>query len=283
MPKVKVNDLNINYDQQGAGEPLILVPFLTADNACYAFQVAEYSKHFTCISVDPRGAGETDKPAGVYTIELFADDLSAFMQAIGVEKAHVMGLSLGAAIGMWLAIKYPEKVKSLSLHSAWTKTDLFLKTVVEGWQVMAKAYGSVTELVIRGIFPWCFTPDLYAKQPDYIESLSAFTRSRPPQPVDAFIQQSNAVIAHDIESHLNKITAPTLITFGRNDMLTSVRFADRMKNNIQNSELIVFENASHASIYEKVEEFNQKTLDFLQRHSGESRAREAGVSTKPGS
>lgn len=283
MPKVKVNDLNINYDQQGAGEPLILVPFLTADNACYAFQVAEYSKHFTCISVDPRGAGETDKPAGVYTIELFGDDLSAFMQAIGVEKAHVMGLSLGAAIGMWLAIKYPEKVKSLSLHSAWTKTDLFLKTVVEGWQVMAKAYGSVTELVIRGIFPWCFTPDLYARQPDYIESLSAFTRSRPPQPVDAFIQQSNAVIAHDIESHLNKITAPTLITFGRNDMLTSVRFADRMKNNIQNSELIVFENASHASIYEKVEEFNQKTLDFLQRHSGESRAREAGVSTKPGS
>jgi 3-oxoadipate enol-lactonase len=270
MPKVKANGLNINYDQQGSGEPLILLPFLTADNSCYAFQVAEYAKHFTCISVDPRGAGETDKPAGVYSTELFADDLNAFMEAIGVEKAHVMGLSLGAAIGMWLAAKYPEKVKSLSIHSGWTKTDPFIKTIVEGWQVTAKALGSVTELVIRGIFPWCLTPDLYANQPDFIESLSAFVRSRPPQPVDAFLQQSNAVIAHDVESRLNKITAPVLITCGLYDMLTGKRFAYRMKDNIQNSELIVFEDVSHAPIYEKVEEFNQKTLAYLQRHSGKT-------------
>lgn len=275
MPKVNANDLNINYQQQGSGEPLILLPFLTADNACYAFQVAEYAKHFNCISVDPRGVGETDKPAGVYTTELFADDVSAFMQAIGVDKAHVVGLSLGGAIGLWLAAKYPEKVKSLSVHSAWAKSDLYLKTVVESWQVMAKAFGSVTELVIQGIFPWCFTPDLYAKQPEYIETLSAFVRSRPSQPVDAFIQQSDAVIAHDVESQLNKITAPTLITFGRYDMVTSVRFADRLKDNIPNSELIVFEDASHTPFYEKVDEFNQTTLAFLQRHSGKA----ASIST----
>jgi pimeloyl-ACP methyl ester carboxylesterase len=275
MPKVKANDLNINYEQCGSGEPLILLPFLTADNACYAFQVAEYAKHFNCISVDLRGAGETDKPAGVYTIELFADDVSAFMQAIGVDKAHVVGLSLGGATGLWLAAKYPEKVKTLSVHSAWTKSDLYFKTVVESWQVMAKAFGSVTELVIQGIFPWCFTPDLYAKQPEYIETLSAFVRSRPSQPVDAFIQQSDAVIAHDVESQINKITAPTLITFGRYDMVTSVRFADRMKDNIPNSELIVFEDASHAPFYEKVGEFNEKTLVFLQRHSGKA----ASIST----
>jgi 3-oxoadipate enol-lactonase len=270
MPKVKANDININYDQQGSGEPLILLPFLTADNSCYAFQVAEYAKHFTCISVDPRGAGETDKPAGVYSTELFADDVSAFMQAIGVETAHVMGLSLGAAVGLWLAAKYPEKVRSLSLHSGWTKTDLFVKAVVEGWQVMANAFGSVTELVIRGIFPWCLTPNLYNRQPEYIETLSAFVRSRPSPPVDAFIQQSNAVIGHDVESQLNKINAPTLITFGRYDMVTGIRFANRTKDNIRNSEVIAFEDASHAPIYEKVDEFNQKTLAFLQRHSGKT-------------
>ena len=268
MPRIKANDLNINYEQQGSGEPLILIPYLTADNACYAFQVAEYAKHFTCIALDPRGAGESDKPAGVYSTELFADDVSAFMQAIGVERAHVMGLSLGAAASMWLAAKYPEKVKSLSIHSGWTKSDLFLKTVVESWQVLAQALGNVTELVVRGIFPWCFTPDLYATQPDYVQSLAAFARSRPTQPVEAFIQQSNAAMSHDIESQLDKITAPTLITFGQYDMITSVRFAGRMKENIANSELIVFENASHAPIYEKVEEFNAKTLAFLQRHAG---------------
>src|SRR6478672_8625121 len=161
MSKVKVNDITMNYDQQGAGEPLILIPYLAADYACYAFQVAEYAKHFTCISVDPRGAGETDKPEGPYSTELFADDVAAFMQALGIQKAHISGLSLGAATGMWLAAKYPDKVKSLSLHSGWTRTDPFVRTVVEGWQVMANALGSVPETVILGIFPWCFTPELY--------------------------------------------------------------------------------------------------------------------------
>jgi 3-oxoadipate enol-lactonase len=268
MPKVKVNDVTMNYDQQGAGEPLILIPYLAADYACYAFQVADYAKHFTCISVDLRGAGETDKPEGVYSTELFADDVAAFMQALGIEKAHIAGLSLGAATGMWLAAKYPRRVKSLSLYSGWTKTDPFLKTAVEGWQVMAKGLGSVTEMVILGIFPWCFTPELYAAKPDYIKSLAEFVRGRPTQPLDAFMRQSNAVIAHDAEAQLGKIQAPTQITFGRYDMVTSTRFADRMKNNIRSAELVVFEGCAHAPIYEKVEEFNQKTLEFLRRQTG---------------
>ena len=132
MPKVEANGITINYEQQGDGEPLILIPYTAADNACYAFQVAEYAKHYTCISVDPRGAGETDKPEGAYSTELFADDVSALMRALKVERAHISGLSLGAAVGMWLAAKYPQQVKSLSLHDGWTKTDLFVKTVVEG-------------------------------------------------------------------------------------------------------------------------------------------------------
>jgi pimeloyl-ACP methyl ester carboxylesterase len=268
MPKVKVNDITMNYDQQGAGEPLILIPYLAADCACYTFQVAEYAKHFTCISVDPRGAGQTDKPEGVYSTELFADDVNAFMQALGVDRAHISGLSLGAATAMWLAAKYPRKVKSLSLHSGWTKTDPFIKTAVEGWQVMAKGLGSVAEMVILGIFPWCFTPELYAAKPDYTQALAAFVRGRPAQPLDAFMRQSDAVIGHDVESHLGKITCPTQITFGRYDMVTSTRFADRMQAHIQETELIVFEGCAHAPIYERVDEFNQKTLGFLQRHSG---------------
>src|SRR5262250_3456622 len=198
MPKVKANNITINYDQQGTGDPLILIPYLATDNACYAFQIPDYAKRFACISLDLRGAGETDKPEGVYSTELLADDVVAFMQAAGIQKAHISGLSLGAAIGMWLAAKYPDKVKSLSLHSGWTKTDPFLKTVVEGWQVTAKALGSVPEMVILGIFPWCFTPDLYAARPEYIQSLAAFVRERPPQPVDAFVRQSDAVITHDV-------------------------------------------------------------------------------------
>jgi pimeloyl-ACP methyl ester carboxylesterase len=153
MPTVRANDIDVYYEQQGAGEPLVLLPYLAIDQACYAFQVADYAKHYTCISVDLRGAGQTSKPPGAYTTELLADDVAAFMQAAGVDRAHITGLSLGAATGMWLAAKHPDKVKTLSLHSAWPKTDPFLRTVVEGWRVLAKGLGSVTEMVILGIFP----------------------------------------------------------------------------------------------------------------------------------
>ncbi|HEY1931864.1 MAG TPA: alpha/beta hydrolase [Acetobacteraceae bacterium] len=267
MPRIKVNDITMNYEQQGSGEPLLLIPYLAADNACYAFQVADYAKHFTCISIDPRGAGETDKPDGPWSTQLFADDVAAFMQAIGIDRAHVSGLSLGAATGLWLAARHPQRVKSLSLHSGWTKTDPFLKVVVQGWQTMAKGLGSVTDMIIQGIFPWCFTPELYAAKPDYIDALANFVRGRPAQPLDAFLRQSDAVIAHDAEAALAAIAAPTQITFGQHDAVTSTRFADAMKNGIGQSELHVFQGCAHAPIYENVAEFNEKTLSFLRQHS----------------
>ena len=268
MPKIQVNDITMNYETQGSGEPLVLIPYLAADNACYAFQVADYAKHFTCISLDPRGAGETDKPDRTYSTELFADDVAAFMAAIGVEKAHVSGLSLGGAIGLWLASKYPERVKSLSLHSSWPKSDPFLKAVAGNWQIIAKGLGNVHDTMIQGIFPFCFTPELYAAKPEYIEQIAAFVRGRPEQPVDAFLRQSDAFIAHDALGQLTKIKAPTQITFGRQDILTSTRFVGPFRSGVKYSELVIFEMCAHAPICENVSEFNEKTLAFLKRHIG---------------
>jgi 3-oxoadipate enol-lactonase len=266
MPTVEANGIRINYEIQGEGEPLVLIPYLAADQACYAFQVSEYAKHFSCYTVDLRGAGLSDKPGGDYTTELFADDVAAFMDAVGIGPAHIGGLSLGAATGMWLAAKYPERVKSLSLHSAWPKTDPFLRVVVDGWRLAAQALGSVTEVVIESIFPWCFTPELYATRPEHIESLAEFVRGRPMPPVDAFMRQSSAVLNHDATPVLTEIVAPTLITFERFDQLTSSRFANTMAVAIKDTEVVVFDGSSHAPIYERVEEFNQRTLAFLTEH-----------------
>jgi 3-oxoadipate enol-lactonase len=140
--------------------------------------------------------------------------------------------------------------------------------VVEGWQLMAQALGSVTDMVIKGIFPYCFTPELYAARPEYIDSLAEFVRSRPMPPVDAFMRQSGAVLAHDARAALPSIQAPTLITFGRHDTCTSTRFAGPLTEGIAGSEVTIFEDCSHAAIYENVEEFNGRTLAFLNRHTG---------------
>jgi pimeloyl-ACP methyl ester carboxylesterase len=269
MPTVQANGIEIYYEVQGEGEPLVLIPYLAADQACYAFQVAEYAKHFTCFTVDLRGAGLSGKPEGAYTTELLADDIAAFMQAAEVERAHIAGLSLGAATGMWLAARHPARVKSLSLHSAWPRTDPFLRVVVEGWRVMAQGLDSVTDTVIQGIFPWCFTPELYAARPEYIDSLADFVRGRPMPPVDAFMRQSGAVLAHDAHAVLGMIQAPTLITFGRHDAVTSTRFAGPLADGIHGSEVTIFEDCAHAPIYENVDEFNHRTLAFLNRHTGD--------------
>jgi pimeloyl-ACP methyl ester carboxylesterase len=268
MPLMQANNIDIYYEVQGEGEPLVLIPYLAADQACYAFQVADYAKQFTCYTVDLRGAGQSAKPEGVYTTELFADDIAAFMRTAGISSAHVSGLSLGAATGMWLAGKYPPLVKSLSLHSAWPATDPYLQVVVETWRTMAKQLGSVADMIIQGIFPWCFTPELYAAKPEYIDSLADFVRSRPMPPVDAFLRQSGAVLKHDATGVLGRIQAPTQITFGRHDAAVSTRFAGPLTGAIRDSELLVFEDCAHAPIYENVEEFNAKTLAFLTRHSG---------------
>ena len=103
VPKLRVGNITINYDQQGSGEPLVLIPYLAADCACYAFQVAELREAFHLHLGRSARAGGSREPTGVYSTEMFADDVAALMQTIGIHQAHIYGLSLGAARGMWLA------------------------------------------------------------------------------------------------------------------------------------------------------------------------------------
>ncbi len=266
MPQVDVEGLTINYDVQGEGEPLLLIPYLGADHACYAFQLPAYAEHFSCISVDLPGSGESDKPPGPYSTETYADQLAGFLAAIGVERAHVAGVSLGAAVGMHLAARHRDRVKTLSLHSAWPATDEYLRTVLGLWRALAAALPTVADAVIEGIFPFCFMPEMYVERPEYAQALADFVRGRPAQPLDAFMAQSDAVLAHDASSGLGEIQAPTLVTFGAHDLVTSTRFAEPLTSGIADSELVVFDHLSHAGLHEDPDAFNGATLEFLLRH-----------------
>src|SRR5512133_3382012 len=214
MPRVDVDGLAINYDVQGKGEPLLLIPYTSADHACWAFQLPAYSEHFSCIALDLPGTGESDKPGGPYTTEVYADQVAAFLGAIGVDRAHVAGVSLGAAVGMHLAARHPGRVRSLSLHSAWDASDLYLTTVVELWRTVASTMPTVADTVIQAIFPLCFTPEMYVSRPEFADTLADFVRGRPAQPLDAFLAQTEAAMAHDVSPVLGEIGASSLITVG---------------------------------------------------------------------
>ncbi|MGA2010877.1 MAG: alpha/beta hydrolase [Solirubrobacteraceae bacterium] len=269
MPKVTVDGVSINYDVQGEGESLLLIPYLGADHACYAFQLPAYTEHFSCISVDLPGSGESDCPAGPYSTETYAEQLSGFLGAIGIEQAHVAGVSLGAAVAMHLAARHPERVRSLSLHSAWDRTDAYLRTILELWRALARALPTVADAVIQGIFPLCFTPEMYDQRPEHAQALADFVRGRPAQPLEAFLSQTDAVLAHDGGPALGEIAAPTLVTFGAHDLVTSTRFAQPLSGGIAGSEVVVFDHLSHGGLHEDPDAFNRATVDFLLRHSGQ--------------
>ena len=265
MPQVDVDGLTFNYDVQGEGEPLLLIPYLSADHACWAFQLPAYTEHFSCIAIDLPGSGESDKPPGPYSTDGHADQVAAFLDAIGIDNAHVAGMSFGAAVGIHLAARHPGRVRSLSLHSGWHASDDYLKTVVEQWRTLATTLPTVADVVIQGIFPWCFTPDMYVERPEFVQTLVDFVRGRPAQPVDAFLAQTDAVIAHDASTALAEIDTPTMITFGARDVVCSTRFAEPLKSGIAGSELVVFDHLSHAGLHEDPDTFNRATLDFLLR------------------
>ncbi len=265
MPLAAVDGLSINYDVQGEGDPLLLIPYLSADHACYAFQLPAYTEHFACIAIDLPGTGESDKPQGPYSTEDYAEQVAGFLGAIGVESAHVAGVSLGAGVAMHLAARHPQRVRSLSLHSAWDRSDAYLKTCVETWRTLARSVPTVADMVIQGIFPFCFSPEMYAGRPEAIDALVDFVRSRPAQPLEAFLAQSEAALAHDVRALLADIQAPALITFGARDLVCSTRFAEPLTGGIARSEVVVFDHLLHAGLHEDPETFNRTTLDFLRR------------------
>ena len=94
MPRVDVDGVTINYDVQGEGETLLLIPYTSADHACYAFQLPAYTEHFRCVAMDLPGSGQSDTPPGPYSTEGYADQVASFLGAIGIERAHVVGVSL---------------------------------------------------------------------------------------------------------------------------------------------------------------------------------------------
>ena len=157
------------------------------------------------------------------------------------------------------------------MHSAWDTSDRYLKAVVEVWRTLASTLPTAVDVVVQGIFPLVFSPEMYVDRPELRGEARDFVRSRPAHPLDAFVAQTEAVLTHDAGPVLGEIGVPSLITVGAKDLVTSPRIAERLKHRIAGSELVVFEHLSHAGLHEDPETFNRATLDFLLRQPSKGR------------
>ena len=115
MPTVRVGDINIYYEDHGKGEPLLLIEGWGTDLTCWQLQIPEFSTKYRVIAFDNRGTGRTDAPDQPYSFRLMADDAVGLLDALGIGKAHILGVSMGGCIAQEIAIEHPERTRSLIL------------------------------------------------------------------------------------------------------------------------------------------------------------------------
>lgn len=261
MPDVISNGITIHYEERGSGDPLILLMGLGAPGSRWEDHVACYEKHFRCILVDNRGAGNSDKPNGPYTTKMMAEDVAGLMQILGIEKARVAGLSMGSAIAQELALAYSKKIRNLVLISSWSRCDKYTQTVFDH----LKKTRSLTS-------PADFTQLLQlwiASAPYYEEHFVEMVQDQNKahecyMPLDAFKAQCDACSTHNAFDRLDKITAPVLLTVGDADIFTPLRLTVEMHEKISRSEMFVFNGHGHIHHWEDLDHFNEVTLRFMQ-------------------
>lgn len=258
-----MNDINIYYEIHGEGFPLVDIIGLAADLNWWIPEIIEaHSKYFKTIIFDNRGAGRTDKPDIPYSIKMMANDTIGLMDALNIEKAHILGGSLGGFIAQEIVISYPEKVEKLvlcSTHCGGSKQVLPSNEVL---QKMMAIQGLPPEKFIDTILSYCYTDQFIKNNPDFVESY----RKRILQhviPHHAYLDQVEANMSFSSGMKLKKIKAPTLIMHGREDLIIPWQNAEVLANKIPNAKVIIVENAAHLIFQPDPKAVIEPTIDFL--------------------
>src|SRR3989442_10450040 len=205
MPYVKVNDINMYYEIHGDGEPLVLIVGLATDISEWEGIIRWLAKKYKVLAFDNRGAGRTDKPDAHYSIEMMANDTVGLMQTLGIEQAHVLGISMGGRIALALALQHPKRVKKLVLVSTSARS-------IKNWR--------------RYFFG--------------ILSSAPIFRSKYPQPHYAFMRQRQASFAYNCTDKLQELHIPTVIMHGKKDKIVPYRLAEEMHMGIKGSKMLTF-------------------------------------------
>lgn len=261
MPAVASNGISLYYEIYGDGPPLVLISGLGGDRTFWSASVERLSPRFRVIVFDTRGIGKSDAPREPYTMEQFADDLAGLLDAIGIERAHVLGFSMGGNIALAFALRYPERVDKLVLASSFAvmnkQARLFLDAVLSVYEG-----GATSKMMFDLIAPWLFSAS-FLDAPANAAYLQYDENDPDQQPFYAWKNQYLAQQAFDVVSRLREIEKPTLVISGQMDRLAheedSVLLAEKIKNAIHRS----IPGSGHLVNYEDPDSFHDSILAFL--------------------
>jgi 3-oxoadipate enol-lactonase len=265
MPIMKIDNFEMYYEIHGEENkvPLVLIMGLSGDILGWMFQIPEFSKKYRVIAFDNRDAGRTSKTDVSYTVDTCAEDTYNLLNKLGVEKAHVLGASMGGMIAQTFAIMHPEIVRSLILACTIPRGPIGLSNLTI-WKELAKS--KPQELFLKDLLVRTFTPETLENEEFVKTSLNWYLKHPYPQPPEAFIRQCEAIEKFNVLERLKEINVPTLVIVGGRDILTPIWYSEEIASRIPNAELKVIPGCAHAFFLEKPEEFNRAIIEFLEKH-----------------
>ncbi len=262
MARINVGHITLNVEEAGEGPAFIFIPGLVGLLNAWQYQVEEFSQRYRCISLDHRGAGDSDRPPlDQYSTEAIAGDVIALMDTLGIEKAHVAGTSTGGAILQNLAIDHPQRLRCCIFSNTWTKADEYVRRVQTARKQIAlaegqEAYVKVSSLFTNGAMQFRYNLDRVME----IERRSLETIA-PPEILAARLDMT---MAHDRLDELHKISNPSLIIGTRDDATVPFYFSEDLHAAIEGSRLILVEEGGHYSYRRHSDEWNALVKPFLE-------------------
>ena len=267
MPRANVNGTNINYEVHGQGEPLVMIMGFGGGLRGWYFQTRAFRKHYRVIIFDNRGIGKSAKATEPYTVSTMAGDALGLMDHLGIEKAHVLGMSLGSLVAQEIAIEHPRRVLKLILacasigeaqendmHERMVKA-FKVKEGPDGVDLSSVDFVEAMDTVValsfnKRLYRTLLTP----MSKIYVKMIG----------VDGHLRQIEAVMGYKTLDRLHRVTAPTLVMTGAEDKLLPPKYSEQIASLIPNAKLVKVEGGSHALNIEMRSRFNKEVLDFLQ-------------------
>jgi 3-oxoadipate enol-lactonase len=255
----------IHYEVTGITKraPVLLVQGLGGEKNSWNLQRAALALRHRTIAFDNRGAGRSDKPDGKYNLEEMADDAIAVLDAAGIENAHVVGLSMGGAISQIIALKHPNRVRSLTLVATACRNHAWREELLQSWATTAETEGMTA--VGKEAARWMIGPRSFRR---VLPALGWMGPLQLFNPANAFVSQVKAILSTDdgaLNTELANIVCPTMVVVGNQDVLTPRGDAEEIASLIPTAELVVISGGAHGLHIEHASTFNRILLEFLGR------------------
>ena len=264
MPFINNQGAKIYWDEQGEGEPVLLIMGLGYPSAMWYRTRPLLAALYRTIALDNRGVGRSDMPPGPYPIALMASDAAAVLDASGLESAHVFGTSMGGMIAQEFALQYPKRVRSLILGCTAAGGPQAVRAEPEVTQLLMSRGNLTPEEAAEATVPFIYDS---ATSREPIDEDLAMRKDWFPRP-EAYLAQLQGILSWEAYSRLTQISVPTLVIHGESDRLVPAGNGKLIAERIAGAKLVMLPQASHIFTTDQPEAAHHAILEFLAAQTG---------------